>query len=815
MVPEFTARISRFVSIPIRFRYARQALSQTTNLSVQLLLPQQHIHRKRKICSLLRPVHFHKKLISNSKARVSLPLPVLVDQWVAAPANDLDPGEILPSMYAFWGETNDPTARIAEKQSGKPRAELVRFAIWIVPYDCSTSAKDIRFGFGDERNERQRRRAWTSRAETDWRFTQPSGAISRAQSEDKGDSQRPRHQATQTDRADGRVKGATEKLVQQQERSGPILVNKGQLMPGSKVRKQIQPDKTRGATEVTRSVPVSNSRRCEKRMLPENSSPFSKKKEEERAKRRVRAEERLVGSGRVGISSQSLSGRVFGAFATILCFFVFDGRAACSKRTSKATFESIIAPSRLSGAQVILNGEFKRLFPSFSACIFHGSPTFPFSRELVGNRLGNLLRTMTVGRLTCTLSGAGKRRLFAIGNFIKQRLLYPVHDWAMRVLSRIPTDGTFQQERPIHRLRQHSPSHILSLDLKSATDRWPCITIETIVQLFFGKSMAECVVRGCLQLNFFQIHRPLVRKARSVSFAAGQPLGYYGSWALFSLSHHYFVWYAAHLVYPRSRTPFRQYALLGDDIVISDTAVAKKYVDLLYFMGVDISSDKSLLSDNGSLEFAKQFWTDRVQVNLTPVSASAILASTSFTGLCQLAHKYGLSSNCLLRLAGMGFRARSRLLSPSLSRRWKRLRVISGKLLSNSSLPLSMWFGRGLPLCPYKKGIIVARALSRFMPKQLVIPPEESLWMTTEYDPDLDILFNPPIVPHSYKRNVPNQNETRYGFLWMCWEFAGEDINVGILDSTSALKTEGTDTNREINNSLCGESGFQPEVPQA
>ena len=68
-----------------------------------------------------------------------------------------------------------------------------------------------------------------------------------------------------------------------------------------------------------------------------------------------------------------------------------------AKRTSKATFESIIAPSRLSGAQVILNGEFKRLFPSFSACIFHGSPTFPFSRELVGNRLGNLLRTMTVG----------------------------------------------------------------------------------------------------------------------------------------------------------------------------------------------------------------------------------------------------------------------------------------------------------------------------------------------------------------------------------------------------------------------------------
>ena len=45
-----------------------------------------------------------------------------VDQWVAAPASDLDPGEKLPSMYAFVGDApsmyafvgdaHDPTARI-------------------------------------------------------------------------------------------------------------------------------------------------------------------------------------------------------------------------------------------------------------------------------------------------------------------------------------------------------------------------------------------------------------------------------------------------------------------------------------------------------------------------------------------------------------------------------------------------------------------------------------------------------------------------------------------------------------------------------
>ncbi len=36
-----------------------------------------------------------------------------VDQWVAAPASDLDPGEKPPSMYAFFvGDAHDPTARI-------------------------------------------------------------------------------------------------------------------------------------------------------------------------------------------------------------------------------------------------------------------------------------------------------------------------------------------------------------------------------------------------------------------------------------------------------------------------------------------------------------------------------------------------------------------------------------------------------------------------------------------------------------------------------------------------------------------------------
>lgn len=35
-------------------------------------------------------------------------------------------------------------------------------------------------------------------------------------------------------------------------------------------------------------------------------------------------------------------------------------------------------------------------------------------------------------------SGAGKRRIFAIGNYINQRFFKPLHDWLMSALATLP-----------------------------------------------------------------------------------------------------------------------------------------------------------------------------------------------------------------------------------------------------------------------------------------------------------------------------------------------------------------------------------------
>jgi len=81
-------------------------------------------------------------------------------------------------------------------------------------------------------------------------------------------------------------------------------------------------------------------------------------------------------------------------------------------------------------------------------------------------------------------------------------------------------------------------------------------------------------------------------------------MGAYSSWAAFSLNHHFTVQWAAHRA--GVKTPFLDYRLLGDDIVIRNDDVAKHYLELMDLLGVEISSAKTLVSEN-SFEFAKRF----------------------------------------------------------------------------------------------------------------------------------------------------------------------------------------------------------------
>jgi len=66
---------------------------------------------------------------------------------------------------------------------------------------------------------------------------------------------------------------------------------------------------------------------------------------------------------------------------------------------------------------------------------------------------------------------------------------------------------------------------------------------------------------------------------------------------------------------------FTRYAVLGDDVVIADSAVAESYKKLLSLLDMPYSAHKTHVS-NDSFEFAKRWFIKRTEV--TPFSIAGL-----------------------------------------------------------------------------------------------------------------------------------------------------------------------------------------------
>lgn len=183
---------------------------------------------------------------------------------------------------------------------------------------------------------------------------------------------------------------------------------------------------------------------------------------------------------------------------------------------------------------------------------------------------------------------------------------------------------TFDQEAPIRKLINGCCSGFWSFDLSSATDRFPLTFQEAVRKCLFNKVVAFSWIHSGLRVNVFSAPNGLKGAPKFIKFCAGQPLGFLSSWPLFALCHHILVWIAAELLYPGKR--FKDYALLGDDIVIADKAVANRYLQYLKTIGVEVSLAKTLVSSSGAAEFAKQFLVKGLSVDCSPISVKALLS---------------------------------------------------------------------------------------------------------------------------------------------------------------------------------------------
>jgi len=201
-----------------------------------------------------------------------------------------------------------------------------------------------------------------------------------------------------------------------------------------------------------------------------------------------------------------------------------------------------------------------------------------------------------LGKLSVVRDQAGKARIVAITNWWIQIALKPLHDSLFLILKNIEMDGTYDQTKPLKALLNRLPLNqtLYSFDLSAATDRLPIALQEQVLGIIYPGSRFW---RAALDFAWVSKY-----SETPVKYAVGQPMGAYSSWGMLALTHHVLVQYAAILAgYSRL---FKDYCVLGDDVVIANDAVAREYQKLMSILGMEINLSKSLVSKR-LCEFAK------------------------------------------------------------------------------------------------------------------------------------------------------------------------------------------------------------------
>jgi hypothetical protein len=215
------------------------------------------------------------------------------------------------------------------------------------------------------------------------------------------------------------------------------------------------------------------------------------------------------------------------------------------------------------------------------------------------------------GRLSIIKDPELKMRVIAMVDYLSQFTLKPIHDGILSLLkAKLPQDRTFTQD-PFNKWSDNNDS-FFSLDLSAATDRFPIVLQKKLLAIVYNDyEFANCWANLLSKREF------LSPEGDKFTYSVGQPMGAYSSWAAFTLTHHLVVAWAAKLSGFEAGT-FKDYILLGDDIVIKHNVVANRYIALMTKFGVDISLQKTHISKN-MYEFAKRWIRSGVEVTGVPL----------------------------------------------------------------------------------------------------------------------------------------------------------------------------------------------------
>lgn len=262
--------------------------------------------------------------------------------------------------------------------------------------------------------------------------------------------------------------------------------------------------------------------------------------------------------------------------------------------------------------------------------------------------------------LSIKIEGAGKVRVFALVDPWTQMVLRPFHIALFKILSRHKQmDGTFNQLGPLS--RAFNFKQLYSMDLSAATDRLPISIQVPLIQEIFSLTNLEAQAWSYLLVGDSYYLPELDKWYR---YSVGQPMGALSSWAMLAMTHHLIVQSAAWRVGFDRGHLFRDYVVLGDDIVIFNKRVAKSYLALITGLGVECNPAKSIYSRKGiGLEFAKKTFVRSVNVSPIPLKEMHS-ALQSPAALLEFGRAHNLSFPTLLKVAGFGYRVLGKAQAP-------------------------------------------------------------------------------------------------------------------------------------------------------
>jgi len=228
-----------------------------------------------------------------------------------------------------------------------------------------------------------------------------------------------------------------------------------------------------------------------------------------------------------------------------------------------------------------------------------------------------------VGKIGLIQEPGFKLRAVANPGRVYQEALKPLGDNLYGKLKLLPWDCTHDQSFPFNivqrQLRENGEVH--AIDLSNATDMFPFRLQEKMLHAMYHRKDAIELFADLSRANWLSDLVP-----GFLSWSVGQPLGLYPSFASFALAHG-LILYALN-----NYNHNNMFFVLGDDVVILDNELNRKYRLFLEEMCIPYSSSKTISSTRIS-EFGGKVITPNL---IIPQLKWRLISDDSFIDIARL-----------------------------------------------------------------------------------------------------------------------------------------------------------------------------------